>query len=160
MSTRTLIWNFARASDSTTDLYVYDEIANEQSLKWDGEDWEKGNEVTANQFMKQLAEVTTPNIVVHINSAGGEIFVATAIGRAIKAARERHKITCQVDGVCASAAMTVALACESVAIPRNAYMMIHNASQVLCGSYTAEDCEKKAVMLHTINKGLVAAYAE
>lgn len=153
-----LVWNFAAENDSVTNIYIYDLITNEKSAGYDGT---PGPEITADSFVQDLAAMRTPKAVVHINSAGGDVFAAVAIGQAIKDARMQGKqITCQVDGVCASAAVTVAEACESVAIPRNGYMMIHDPAAVLIGLYSASDMGKKINQLDAVKNGIVAAYAK
>lgn len=153
-----LIWNFAAENDLMTNIYIYDLISSEKSANYDGT---PGPEITADSFVQDLARMNTPKAVVHINSAGGDVFAAVAIGQAIKDARMQGKqITCQVDGVCASAAVTVAEACESVAIPRNGYMMIHDPAAVLFGLYSAADMSKKINQLDAVKNGIIAAYAE
>lgn len=157
-NTTGLVWNFAAENDTVTNIYIYDLISSEKSVGYDGT---PGPEITADTFVKDLAAMRTPRAVVHINSAGGDVFAAVAIGQAIKDARMQGKqITCQVDGVCASAAMTVAEACESVAIPRNGYMMIHDPQAVLLGLYSASDMSRKINQLDAVKNGIVAAYAE
>ena len=154
-----LCWNFVPANEQTTDLYIYDDIASQKSYDpWTGE---KGNEVSAKQFMEQLKKVTTPNIMVHINSAGGEATEGVAIGQSIKDARAAgKKIDCKVDGMCASSAVNIAIACETVYIPNNAYMMIHDAAAWLHGYYMATEMALKIKQLDTLKKGIVAGYVE
>lgn len=154
-----LCWNFVPANEQTTDLYIYDDIASQRSYDpWTGE---KGNEVSAKQFMEQLKKVSTPNIMVHINSAGGEATEGVAIGQSIKDARAAgKKIDCKVDGMCASSAVNIAIACETVYIPNNAYMMIHDAAAWLHGYYMAAEMALKIKQLDTLKKGIVAGYVE
>ncbi len=152
-------WNFIKTSETVTDLYIYDDIAAQKSFDW----WtgEAGTEVTASDFMQELANVQTLEIRLHINSGGGDVFEAVAIGQAIKDARNSGtKITCQIDGICASAAVNVALSCESVAMAINGYMMIHNPMCALCGYYTESDMDKKGGALAATKRGIMAAYVE
>lgn len=153
------ILNWVRESDQVTDLYIYDYISHEKS--YDRDKGTPGPEVTAQEIVDQLAGITTPEIVVHINSGGGDATEGVAIAQALKDARGKGKrISCQVDGLCASAAVNVALACSPVRIPRNAYMMIHDPACVQVGLFTASEMRKSADQLDAVKRGIVAGYAE
>lgn len=146
-------------SEEVTDLYLYDYISHEKSV--DRETGEAGPEITAQEIIDQLAAVPTQEIVVHINSGGGDATEGVAIAQALKDARGKGKrISCQVDGLCASAAVNVALACSPVRIPRNAYMMIHDPACVQVGLFTASEMRKSADQLDAVKRGIVAGYAE
>ena len=153
------ILNWVKESDQVTDLYIYDYISHEKSYDW--ERGKPGPEVTAQEIVDQLAAVPTQEIVVHINSGGGDATEGVAIAQALKDARGKGKrISCQVDGLCASAAVNVALACSPVRIPRNAYMMIHDPACVQVGLFTASEMRKSADQLDAVKRGIVAGYAE
>ena len=153
------ILNWVKESDQVTDLYIYDYISHEKSYDW--ERGKPGPEVTAQEIVDQLAGITTPEIVVHINSGGGDATEGVAIAQAFKDARARgRRISCQIDGLCASAAVNVALACSPVRIPRNAYMMIHDPACVQVGLFTASEMRKSADQLDAVKRGIVAGYAE
>lgn len=151
--------NWVQQSEEVTDLYLYDYISHEKSVDW--ETGEAGPEITAQEIIDQLAAVPTQEIVVHINSGGGDATEGVAIAQALKDARGKGKrISCQVDGLCASAAVNVALACSPVRIPRNAYMMIHDPACVQVGLFTASEMRKSADQLDAVKRGIVAGYAE
>ena len=98
---------------------------------------------------------------MHINSGGGDATEGVAIAQALKDARGKGKrISCQIDGLCASAAVNVALACSPVRIPRNAYMMIHDPACVQVGLFTSQEMRKSADQLDAVKRGIVAGYAE
>lgn len=153
------ILNWVRESDQVTDLYIYDYISHEKS--YDRDKGTPGPEVTAQEIVDQLAGITTPEIVVHINSGGGDATEGMAIAQAFKDARAKgRRISCQIDGLCASAAVNVALACSPVRIPRNAYMMIHDPAYFQAGLFTAPELRKSADQLDAVKRGIVAGYAE
>lgn len=154
---KSLILNWIQASDLVTDLYIYDYISHEKSIDFEGN---PGTEVTAQEIVDQLAAITTPEIVVHINSGGGDATEGVAIAQAFKDARANgRKISCQIDGLCASAAVNVALACSPIRIPRNAYMMIHDPAFFQLGLFTSSEMRKAADQLDTVKRGIVAGYA-
>ena len=153
------ILNWVQASETVTDLYLYDYIAHKKSYNW--LTGENGEEITAQDIVSGLAGVTTPEIVVHINSGGGDAAEGVAIVQAIKDERSKgRKIACQIDGICASAAVNVALACDPVRIPRNAYMMIHDPACNQDGLFTARELRKGADQLDVVKRGIVSGYAE
>lgn len=138
---------------------MYDYISHEKTVDW--KTGEAGSEITAQEIIDQLAAVPTQEIVVHINSGGGDATEGVAIAQALKDARGKGKrISCQVDGLCASAAVNVALACSPVRIPRNAYMMIHDPACFQVGLFTASEMRKSAEQLDAVKRGIVAGYAE
>lgn len=152
-------WKFVNINEDETELQLYSDIASRQSEDW----WsgEKGDEVTPKLFRAELEKVESNNICVRINSNGGDVFAANAIAVALEEQRNCGKhVSCKIDGVCASAAVRVALACEKISISNGAYMMIHKPMNVLWGYYNADEMRKIADTLDTIQDGIVATYAE
>lgn len=152
-------WKFVNLNEDETELHIYSDISSRQSSDW----WtgEKGDEVTPKTFLAELNEVKSNNICVRINSNGGDVFAANAIATALEDAVNSGKcITCKIDGICASAAVRIALACSKVSIANGAYMMIHKPSNGLCGYYNSDDMRKNADTLDTIQRGIACVYAE
>jgi len=144
-------WKFVNLNDDETELQLYGDIA---SRSWFEDD------VTPKQFISEFKAVQSNNICVRINSNGGDVFAANAIAVALEEAAQGGKhITCKIDGICASAAVRVALACGKICIANGAYMMIHKPANVLCGYYNADEMRKMADTLDTIQSGIVEAYA-
>lgn len=152
-------WNFNVLDDNsdTTELMLYSDIAERQEFDW----WsgEQSSAVTPNAFRNELSEIESNNICVRINSNGGSVFAASAIATMLREAQENGKeVTCKIDGICASAAVLVALACGKIMIAESAYMMIHDPMNELCGLYNADEMREMADTLDTIKAGIVAAY--
>lgn len=146
-------WKFVNLNDEETELQLYSDIA---STKW----WDDDDSVTPKLFISELKAVSSNNICVRINSNGGDVFAANAIAVALEeVARNNGKnVTCKIDGICASAAVRVALACSKISIANGAYMMIHKPANVLWGYYNADEMRKLADTLDTIQSGIVDAY--
>ena len=92
-------WKFCNQVGNTVELLLYGDIS--QTSWW-------GDEVTPRQFAEELAGLgALDKIVVRINSGGGDVFAAQAIGNQL----EQHpaEVTAKIDGLCASAATIVAL---------------------------------------------------
>lgn len=144
-------WNFIPGTETTApELLLYGPIASSQS--W----WE--DRVTPATFNKELAELgDVPEIVVRINSGGGDVFAANAIFTRLK--DHSAKITVKVDGWAASAATIIAMAGDTIKIARNGVFMIHDPSMTVWDSYTAEEFDKLAAELRVIKNSIVNTYA-
>ena len=144
-------WNFIPGTETTApELLLYGPIASSKS--W----WE--DRVTPATFNKELAELgDVPEIVVRINSGGGDVFAANAIFTRLK--DHSAKITVKVDGWAASAATIIAMAGDTIKIARNGVFMIHDPSMTVWDSYTAEEFDKLAEELRVIKNSIVNTYA-
>lgn len=110
--------------------------------------------VSASDFVSALNDIKTPEIALHLNSPGGDVFAARAMVAAIAA--HPSKITAYVDGLAASAASYVAMACDSVVMQDGAMIMIHNAWTMAMGN--AADMRATAGLLEKIDASIVADY--
>ncbi|MBN3779196.1 Clp protease ClpP [Burkholderia sp. Ac-20345] len=112
----------------------------------------------ADLFVAKLDEVasTATSIVVAINSMGGDVFDAFAIYNAVR--RYAGKVTGRVDGVAASAASLILMACDTIEMPSNARLMIHNPHTVAAGE--SGDLRKLADLLDSMSDSMMAAYVE
>lgn len=91
---------------------------------------------------------------VYINSPGGDVFE----GRAIMAALRRFdgKTVAHIDSLCASAATSIALACDRVEMSEGAMFMIHNANGFAYGDKA--DMREAADLLEKIELSIVGDY--
>ena len=101
-------WDFiAAAADKPAELILYGEIS---SYSW----W--GDEITPQQFSEDLRAIgDVTEIVVRINSGGGDVFAANAIYTRLK--DHKATITVKIDGWAASAATIIAMAGDTIQIP-------------------------------------------
>ena len=141
-------WEVKAAANRSGDVYIYGSVV---SYKWDEDD----GDVTAATFKQDLdalGDIDTLNI--YINSPGGSVFQ----GQAIYSQLKRHKAhkNVYVDGIAASIASVIAMAGDTVYMPKNAMMMVHNPWDIVMGN--AEDMRKHADSLDKIRGALVAAY--
>lgn len=128
-------------ANGATEIYVFDEIG-----YWG---------VTAKDFARDLKEVK-PNgsIDLHINSPGGSVTDGIAIFNLLK----NHSATVNVviDGLAASMASVIAMAGDTITMPENALMMIHNPWGGAMGD--AEELRKTADVLDKMKSALISAY--
>lgn len=103
--------------------------------------------------LEALGEVT--DLTISVYSPGGDYFTGLAIHDRLL--RHPANKTCIIDGLCASAATYIPIACQTVKMPSNAQMMIHCAEGCECGN--AEDMVEMAGMLQVIDQNIAELYA-
>lgn len=103
----------AAAANDTTEVLIYGDI---------GASW-FGDSVEAAQFVKDLQQIDTANIVARINSYGGSVSDGIAIHNALK--RHPANVTVEIDSIAYSIASLIAMAGDTVNMAENALMMIH-----------------------------------
>ena len=144
-------WDFRAAANENAapELILYGDIASET---W----W--GDEVTPLQFTEELNALgNVPEIVVRINSGGGDVFAANAIYTRLK--DNAAKITVKIDGWAASAATIVAMAGDVIEIPGNGVFMVHDPSIGLLGYFNETELVKVSEELKVIKQSIVNGYA-
>ncbi len=110
--------------------------------------------VQAADFRAALAAVKEDEIVVEINSPGGDVFAGAAIYNMLKASGKQ--ITSKVMGVAASAASLIAMAGDSIEMPKNTFMMVHNPWGSAMGN--ADEMRETAELLDKIGGSMLATY--
>lgn len=129
-------------ADQSAEISIYDEIG-----FWG---------VTAKQFIGDLKAIDATAIKLAINSPGGAVFDALAIYNALRQHPANVEVT--IMGVAASAASIIAMAGDTVVMPENAFMMIHNPLNMAYGN--ADDLREVADVLDKIGASLVGIYAK
>jgi ATP-dependent protease ClpP protease subunit len=130
------------SAPDTTEVLIYDEIG-----FWG---------VTAKDFAAALGAISTPNILLRINSPGGDVFDGLAMHAAIKG--HSSNIVARIEGLAASAASFIALAASRVEMDENAFYMIHRAWGFAIGNES--DMADMARTLAKIDGQLAAIYAK
>lgn len=114
-----------------------------------------GDEVNADTFDEQLASHNGADIVVSINSGGGSVFDGISIHNSI--VDYPGRVTCYVQGVAASIATFIAMACDDIHIASTALFMVHKARG---GAYgTADEIRQYLDLIDRANQIMVLAYA-
>jgi len=135
-------WYTIRARASGTEVLIYDEIG--------------AYGVSAKGFLAELGALPDDAAIdLRLNSPGGSVFDAVAIYNALK--RHAGEITVWIDGIAASAASYIAMAGDTIVMPENAFLMIHDPSGLVMG--TAEDMRSTAEALDRIKGSLIQGYA-
>ncbi len=95
-----------------------------------GEDWFGGG-VTAKRIAAALRAIGDKDVVVNINSPGGDFFEGLAIYNLLR--EHPGKVTVKVLGMAASAASIIAMAGDEVLVAQAAFLMIHNTWVLAAG---------------------------
>ena len=133
-STNNKFWQFRNLADDDqkAELLLYGDIS---ERSW----WEDA--ATPKRFADDLAALgDVKEITVYINSGGGDVFAAQAIGNMLE--RNAATVTAHIDGLCASAATIVACHADKVVAAADGSYMVHPVSMGVCDYLTAEDMEK------------------
>ena len=110
------------SSDAAPTISIFDYI---------GDDGEGGG-VGAKRVAGALRSLAGKDIIVEINSPGGNYFEGVAIYNLLR--RHEGKVTVQILGVAASAASVIAMAGDEIQIAPNAEVMIHEARGLFMGT--------------------------
>lgn len=95
-------------------------------------------------------------IILRINSPGGEVFEGLAILNMFRA--HKAKVTAVVDGMAGSAASFIAAGCDETVMSPGTQMIIHSPSGFSFGN--AVDLRKDAEYLDSLQAGIIEIYAE
>ena len=109
---------------------------------------------TVREQLKAMGDVD--EVVVNINSNGGDVFSGVTIYNMLR--RFNAHITVNVDGLAASIASVIAMAGDTINMPGNAMLMVHNAWTVNEGD--ARSFKKQAEDLERINSVVFNSYVD
>lgn len=112
------------------------------------------SDVSAYNLSKQIQELDVDEIVVGINSYGGEVAEGLAIYNSLK--NHKARITTRVDGFACSIASVIFAAGDKRIMNDASLLMIHNAWTFASGN--AAELRKQADDLDKINDASVKAY--
>ncbi|MFJ5965546.1 head maturation protease, ClpP-related [Bacillus sp. NPDC093026] len=138
-------WNMKMLNDASAEITLYGSIT--------GEGWFSESSSKAFQSdLKELGEVT--EIDLYINSPGGDVFEGQAIHSMLQ--RHKAKINVYIDALAGSIASVIAMAGDTITMPSNSMMMIHNPYMGMIGN--AAEFRKAAEDLDKITDSIVSTY--
>lgn len=130
------------------EVFIFGDIVNTEWEKWDE------NDTTAKDLIDAIKGMG--DFTLRVNSLGGSVPAGNAIYNAMR--RHQGKITGVVEGMAASIASVILMACDRVIMPANSMLMIHKPWGWSAGN--ADDMRKYADTLDKWEQGLVSAYTE
>ena len=115
------------------------------------------DEVTSKEFANELKEIEDAKTInVRVNSPGGDVFAGQAIYSMLK--RCKSEVIGTVDGVAASIASLVLMACDKIIMPKNSMLMIHKPWTYTSGN--ANDLSKTIETLNKVEEAMLTAYVD
>ena len=145
----------AAESGGENEIWLYGEIYDDYWYEeYGGEVTEYYGIWTPKMIRDSLRRFGNEDVTIHIHSAGGYVEDASAI-RAIITSHP-GKVTCRIDGLCASAAVMVAISGDRVLMQDSAYLMIHNPWTIALGD--VDELKRAIKSLQASKKGIIEAY--
>lgn len=135
----------SQTDEDHAELSIFGDIT---SWRWDESD------VSAYSLSKELKDITTSHIAVHINSRGGDVGEGLAIYNALK--NHNAEITTYCDGFVCSIASVIFMAGDKRVMCPASMLMIHNPWMFAQGNAT--QLRKAADDLDTICSAVIKAY--
>lgn len=120
-----------------------------------GEDFWTGDGVTSKRVAAALRSIGGQDVIVNLNSPGGDFFEGVAIYSLLR--DHPYKVTVKIMGLSASAASVVAMAGDDIQISVAGFMMIHNTWVLAQGN--KEDLRDAADMLEPFDESMASLYA-
>lgn len=121
-----------------------------------GEDPWGGGGVTSRRVAAALRSIGDQEVVVELNSPGGDFFEGVAIYNALRA--HPQKVTVRILSLAASAASIIAMAGDEIEIGKAGFLMVHNAWVVAMGN--RHDMAEAAKMLEPFDDAMAMLYSE
>ena len=142
----------AKAEENTLTLNIHASIGESW---WKSDDREEGIVEDVEDLQKILNQnKNASRIDIYINSPGGSVSEGIAIYNILKRTRSYKRVF--IDGFACSIASVIAMAGNSISMPKSSMQMIHNAWTLTAGN--ANELRKAADDLDKINEVVVNAY--
>lgn len=121
-----------------------------------GEDYWSGGGVTLKRISAALRTIGERDVVVNLNSPGGDFFEGVAIYNALRA--HKGQVTVRILGLAASAASVIAMAGDRIEIGKAGFVMVHNAWVVAIGN--RHDLAEAARTMEPFDDAMATVYSE
>lgn len=155
-------YTIAMIGANDAEINMYGEVVQTHPIDWWTGELVPGNFICVDQFLADLATLSTKdNIIIHLNSIGGDFYAGLSIYNRLRSMRA--SITTINDSLAASAGSIIFMAGDKG--KRKCYagsnLMVHSVlGYTRSGYYNALDHETKAAELRSHNKAAIAAYTE
>lgn len=130
--------------NKTTEITIYGVI---------GDSWFEDS-VSASQIDAALKQAGDNDIIINLNSPGGDAFDGISIYNRLD--RHKGKVTVHVDGWACSAASIIAMAADELKMGTGSMIMVHEASTVVWGK--KGDLTKEVELLGKLDDSIVDIY--
>lgn len=155
---RTFI-NSAILNDNVGKIEMYGDVYEEIPIDWWTGEPIVEQAITLKDVKNTLETLKDcSRLEIHLSSYGGDATVGLTIHNLLKG-MNKH-ITCIIDGIAASAAFTIASACDDVQVYPGSLMMCHRVMSFLFGYYNVDDLNKTINGNNAYDKASAAVYAQ
>lgn len=134
------------ATEDDNTISIYDVI---------GQDFWTGEGVTSKRISAALRKIGKQDVVVNVNSPGGDFFEGIAIYNLLR--EHPASVTIKVMGLAASAASVIAMAGDRIEISEVGFLMVHNAWAIAIGNQ--HDFREAADRLEPFDDAMAGLYA-
>ncbi|MDH0342842.1 head maturation protease, ClpP-related [Chromobacterium haemolyticum] len=131
-----------------TAIYLYDPIVGDRVTA----EWWGG--ICPQDFVPALRQLKTENIRLYTNCPGGDVFASEAICQALR--EHPAHITMQIEGYAASAATSIACACDEVVATSGSKYMIHKTWTMAIGN--DDELSKVVDLLRNCDESMYERY--
>lgn len=97
-----------------------------------GEDMWTGGGFTAKRMAAALRSIGSRDVIVRVNSPGGDVFEGLAIYNELR--MHQAKVTIEVTGIAASIAAVIAMAGDTINMGLGSFVMVHNSWGMAIGN--------------------------
>lgn len=132
----------AKAGETHATIHIYDEVG-----AWG---------ISGKRFAEELKALSADTIDLYINSPGGSVFEGLLVFNALR--NSGKTINVKVMGIAASIASYIAMAGDTIEMPKNTFQFVHNAIGLQYGN--ADDFREFAEVLDKITESIKATYAK
>ena len=153
----TKFWNITSIDDDTGEIDLYGDVVSSKPRNWWTGEALEGEFISPEGFKEDLEAVADKkNIVLKINSCGGDVYSGIAIHNIIKGLSAN--ITVVIEGIAASAASIIAMAGDTIKMHEGSIMMIHGVSTLLWDYMNIQDLKKLENSMEAIEKAIANIY--
>ena len=142
------IQNKIVAKDGQAAIYLYDPIVGDRATA----EWWGG--VCPQDFVPAVRALEADEITLYTNCPGGDVFAAEAMCQALR--EHSAKVVMQIEGYAASAATSMACACDEVVATAASKYMIHQTWTLAIGN--ADDLLQTVELLRKCDDSMFAEY--
>ena len=151
--------NSAILENNVGKIEMYGDVYEEIPVDWFTGEPMEGNFITLKDVKNALEELKDcSSLEIHLNSYGGDATVGLTIHNLLRG-MNKH-ITCVIDGIAASAAFTIASACDDVQVYPGSLMMCHKVMCLMFGYYNSDQLNKFIHSNNAYDKASAAVYAK
>ncbi len=127
----------------TLEINMYGQIVQRRPVNWWNGEEVKGDFIVQSEFLQDLDTYKDyDELVIHLNSVGGDAYASVAIYNRLKALDT--KVTIVVDGVAMSGGSLIMCAGDTVKVNPSSIIMIHRCWSYVWDQVNADDLRKMA----------------